>query len=218
MKHVFYSSLAFGGAAHGDSSRAVVMQAHLDTERHLARLAAEDPSFTYTSIREGLYSESTPIYTAFFDPRSSNPAGADEVLIPHDGEGPGIAWVKKDELGEASAKLIARYYAQADKFPHANATVLLTGNRAWTLAETVRALGEIAGRPGLRIRKVGVDEYAALPQVRAVFGSEEKATAWATAWDAVRAGETAVVTPDLEQILGRRPEDFDVAAKKYWAA
>lgn len=190
------------------------MQAHLDTERHLAKLASEDPSFTYTSIREGLYSESTPIYTAFFNPRSP----VDEVLIPHDGSGPGIAWVKKDELGEASARLIARYVRDGrDKFPYVNRKVLLTGNRAWTLAETVRVLGEIAGRPELRIRQVGVDEYARLPQVQAVFKSEEKARTWATAWEAVRAGETAVVTPELENILGRKPEEFDVTAKRHWA-
>lgn len=189
------------------------MQAHLDTERYLARLAAENPDFTYTSIREGLYSESTPIYTAFFNPR--NPVN--EVLIPHDGSGPGISWVKRDELGEASAELLAQYYAAREKSQFVNGKVLLTGTKVWTLAETVEVLAEIAGRKDVKIRQVSVDEYVKLPQVLAVFGEEEKARTWATAWEAIRAGETAVVTDDLERILGRKPEDFVVTAKKHWA-
>ncbi|KAB5527951.1 hypothetical protein GE09DRAFT_408722 [Coniochaeta sp. 2T2.1] len=215
VKHIFYSSLGFGTGLE-DRSLAVVMQAHLDTERYLAKLAWEDRSFTYTSIREGLYSESTPIYTAFFNPREK-PA-ADEILIPHDGSGPGIAWVKRDELGEASAKLIAAYVNDKSKFEFVNKKVLLTGSRVWSLAETVQVLGEIAGKPGLKIREVSVDEYVKLPQVQAMFGEDgEKARTWATAWKAVRRGETAVVTDDLERILGRKGEEFDVTARKHWA-
>lgn len=213
VKHIFYSSLGFGGDLQ-DHSLAVVMQAHLDTEKYLAKLASEDPSFTYTSIREGLYSESTPIYTAFFDPRSP----ADEILIPHDGSGPGVAWVKRDELGEASARLMASYVADPSAFPYTNGKVLLTGAKAWTLADTVKVLARVAGKEDVRIREVTVDEYVRLPQVLAVFGSEEKARTWATAWEAIKAGETAVVTDSLEKILGRKVEDFDVTVRKHWAS
>jgi hypothetical protein len=212
VRHIFYSSLGFGGQLE-DHSLAVVMQAHLDTERYLARLAGEDPGFTYTSIREGIYSESTPIYTAFFDPR--NPA--DEVLIPHDGSGPGVAWVKRDELGEASAKLIAQFVKSKEEFGLVNKKVLLTGPRVWTLAETVEFLAGLAGRKDVKIREGSVDEYVKLPQVLGVFGNEEKARTWATAWEAIKAGETAVVTDDMEKILGRKPEEFDVTVEKYWA-
>ncbi len=40
VRHLLYSSLAYAGAAESTTSRAVVMQAHLDTERHLRQLAA----------------------------------------------------------------------------------------------------------------------------------------------------------------------------------
>lgn len=84
VKHIFYSSLGFAsdvstGTLKSDSL-AVVMQAHLDSEKYLASLAKADTDFTYTSIREGLYTESFPIYTAFFNPKSA-PDGA-EVTIP----------------------------------------------------------------------------------------------------------------------------------------
>jgi hypothetical protein len=202
------------------------MQAHLDTERQLAQLAASSSSsstsgsdrpFTYTSIREGLYAESTPIYTAFFDPRTTK--DQNEIRIPHDGSAPGIAWVKRDELGEATAKLIARYAActhPAQEFEYVNRTVLLTGPRAWSLSETVEVLSQIAGRR-LRIKEVTVDQYAAQEAVLAKFGKRELARTWATAWEAIRAGETAVVTPELGRILGREPEAFDVAVRRHFA-
>lgn len=209
VKHIFYSSLGFGGNL-TDQSLAVVMQAHLDCERHLAKLAASDPAgFTYTSVREGLYSESFPIYTAFFDAARPTP----EIRIPHDGSGPGVAWVKRDELGEATARLIERYAkGPAEEFAYVNAKVLLTGNRPWTLAETAECLGQAIGE-NVGIRKVGLDEYASQPQVLGKFGTPEMGKSWASAWDAIRAGETAVVTPTLGEILGRRPEDFDVTIK-----
>lgn len=214
ISHIFYSSLGFAGN-YELNSRAEVMQAHLDTERHLAQIAAADSSFTYTSIREGLYAESTPIYTAFFDPRNSPAAENVETRIPHDGSGPGVAWVKRDELGEATAKLIASYAKDKKAFPFVNATVLLTGPRVWSLEETVQVLSGIAGRE-VKIREVSVDEYVKLPQVLEKFGSETLARTWATAWDAIRAGETAVVTPELGKILDREPEAFDVAVRKHF--
>jgi uncharacterized protein YbjT (DUF2867 family) len=197
------------------------MQAHLDTEQHLAKIAsdpANNGTFTYTAIREGLYAESTPIYTAFFDPRDPSSTLHDgAVCIPHDGSGPGVAWVKRDELGEASARLIARFAEEGrEGFEYVNRTVLLSGPRVWTLKETVGVLSEIAGRE-VRIREVSVDEYVKLPRVREVFGGEELARTWATAWEAIKAGETAVVTEGLRRILGREPEGFEVAVKKHFA-
>ena len=217
VKHIFYSSLGFAGD-YQDSSKAIVMQAHLDTERYLTEKASADPSFTYTAIREGLYAESTPIYTAFWNPADPEQV-TDEVLIPHDGGGPGVAWVKRDELGEASARLIAAYAEAAAKgdvagFPYVNSRVLLTGPRVWSLGDTVRVLGQAAGKEDVRVRQVSVEEYARLPRVVGRFGSQEKAKSWATAWEAIRAGETAVVTGVLEKILGRKPEEFDVTVLK----
>lgn len=220
MKHIFYSSLGFGSDLSSGSlksdSLAVVMQAHLDSEKHLASLATSDPGFTYTSIREGLYSESYPIYTGFFDPKSA-PDGAD-ITIPHDGSGPGVSWVKRDELGEASAKLIARYCGADGQFPQrlVNGKVLLSGSREISLAETVEILGKTVGKT-FKIRQISVDEYAKLSPVVGIFGEGEKPRTWATAWEAIRAGEAALVTKDLEEILGRKPEEYEKTIKEMLA-
>ncbi|KAJ6441405.1 MFS general substrate transporter [Purpureocillium lavendulum] len=287
VRHVFYSSLAFaadgsggdavGGAAErgdgpaqvGTTTRAEVMRAHLDTEAHLARLAREDPGFTYTVIREGLYSESYPIYTAFFDVRraaATSAAGQQqqhEILIPHDGSGPGISWVKRDELGEATARLIAQYAtataqgsedvdsddnnntdntgdapktpASSSPFLYVNAIVTLTGPRAYSLAETAAVLSRAVDYEGsraddsVRIREVSVDEYVVQRRVQAAFAGgndddddddldlhrgEALARTWATAWDAIRAGETALVDGTLRDVLGREPEAFEATIRR----
>lgn len=108
VKHVFYTSLAFdpaGGAA--------VMRAHRDSEAYL-----KESGLCYTIIREGIYSESWPLYfgrsniilyfvfklltksIGFFQPESSE----SDVYVPGDG---GIAWVNREDLGQGTAKLLA---------------------------------------------------------------------------------------------------------------
>lgn len=207
VKHIFYSSLGFA-LPNKSSTKAEVMGAHLDTEAHLAAVASKDPTFSWTSIREGLYSESYPIYTAFFD--VNNPTA--EICIPHDGTGRGVSWVKRDELGEATAKLIADYSMGSAGFQYVNQIVELTGPEEWTLRDTVHLIGRLIGRD-ITIKQVRVDEYASQPQVVSTFGSEELARTWATAWEAIRDGETAVVTGTLEKMLGRRPESYETTLR-----
>ncbi|KAH7327804.1 hypothetical protein B0I35DRAFT_346564 [Stachybotrys elegans] len=208
VKHIFYSSLAFA-LPENTTTKAEVMGAHLDSEEHLRSLSSMDPSFTWTSVREGLYHESYPIYTSFFDIR--NPV--EEILIPHDGSPPGISWANRDELGEATAILIAQYVKDPSTYTHKNEVVKLTGPTEWSLADTVKTLSAAIGKP-VRIRQISVDEYVALPQVLSYFGFEERARTWATAWDAIRAGEAAYVSNTLEELLGRKPEPFDVTIQK----
>jgi hypothetical protein len=84
----------------------------------------------------------------------------------------------------------------------------LTGPKSWTLKETVEVLSRAAGTD-MQIQQVSVDEYAKQPQVKDTFGSEELATTWATAWEAICAGETDAVTKTLGEILGREREPFE---------
>ncbi|KAL4860484.1 hypothetical protein BDV12DRAFT_209347 [Aspergillus spectabilis] len=213
VKHIFYSSLGFAGEETNNTSVAHVMGAHLATEKLLAELPG---TTTYTVVREGLYSESFPIYTNWFDLR--NPV--DEITIPHDGSGSGVAWVKRDELGEATAKLVARYAtatggnpAAVEEFPYVNKIVLLTGPRVYSLSEAVEVLGRVVGKD-VKIKPVTVDEYAAFDHKGLhTYHGVNLAREWATAWEAIRRGETAVVTPALKEILGREPEDYETTIR-----
>ncbi|UZP36932.1 hypothetical protein NXS19_004748 [Fusarium pseudograminearum] len=203
VTHIFYSSLGFASLGE-DFTKAEVMGAHLDSEKRLKELAERNSGFTFTSVREGLYSESFPIYTSFLDLK--NPPS--KVLIPHDGSGPGVSWVKRDELGEGTARLIASYAESPSEFGYINKIVTLTGTKSYTLAETMEVLSRAAGKD-FEIQQINVEEYINLPQIKEYFGTEEKATTWATAWEAIRAGETAGVTTTLKELLGREPESFE---------
>ncbi|GAA5948863.1 hypothetical protein JCM21900_003452 [Sporobolomyces salmonicolor] len=209
VRHVLYTSLAFAGPADSTSSVAQVMQAHLRTEAYLRDVHAQDPSFTYTVIREGIYSESTPLYTAFW----SYAKPTDTIRIPHDGKGPGVAWVKQDELGEATAKLLVQAHDQPETFEYKNKILILTGSRDWSLEETAKVLGKSVGMP-VKVEQVSIDEYASQPQVQSglTYGAGQWATKWATAFQAIRDGATATVTDDMRKILGREPEDFETTA------
>ncbi|KAI3572246.1 hypothetical protein IWW34DRAFT_855156 [Fusarium oxysporum f. sp. albedinis] len=88
-----------------------------------------------------------------------------------------------------AALLIASYTQSPSSFQHTNQIVTLTGPKSWILNETVEVLSRAA--------------------VKDTFGSEELATTWATAWEAIRAGETDAVTKTLGEILGREPEPFE---------
>jgi uncharacterized protein YbjT (DUF2867 family) len=90
IKHVYYTSLMFAG-----DSQAAVMQAHSATEKYL-----KERGLPYTIIREGIYSESYPLYFGYWKPGREG----SEVKVPY-GDG-GIAWVCRDDLGEGTAKLI----------------------------------------------------------------------------------------------------------------
>ncbi|KAL3458382.1 hypothetical protein BJX64DRAFT_266700, partial [Aspergillus heterothallicus] len=210
VKHIFYSSLGFAGD-YTSSSVAHVMGAHLQTEKFLSELPG---TMTYTVVREGLYSESFPIYTNWFDLR----APVAEVKIPHDGSGPGVAWVKRDELGEATARLVKGYASATggnpvQEFPYVNKIVLLTGSRVYSLNETVEILGRVAGKK-VRIVPVSVDEYAAFDHRGLhTYHGVNLAREWTTAWEAIRRGETAVVTPTMKEILGREPEDYETTIR-----
>ncbi|KZF19850.1 NmrA-like family protein [Xylona heveae TC161] len=224
VSHIFYTSLAFGGDCTSHTA-AHVMRAHLKTENYLHSLASDDtsPKFTYTSIREGLYAESWPMYTGFFNIKDeSHPS--DEIRIPHDGSGPGIAWAKLDELGEASAELVREYLTTGRSntpFRYTNKVMLLSGPRAYSLNETAEILGKIkAGgvKQQVRVKEISVDEYAATEIVREEVGSHapkgreagEPARKWATVFEAIRKGETEVTAAEeLERLLGRKPTGFE---------
>lgn len=182
------------------------MQAHLDTERYLAQRAADIPGFTYTVVRQGLYTESYGLYLAFLDLK--NPPA--ELKIPHDGKGPGISWVKRDELGEGTAHLIADYAQNPTNFSFVNDTLLLSGPQAVSLKESVETIGRVTGKE-IKIRQSSVEEWASQDSVKGAseYLAGDMAKHWATAYDALRRGEGALVTEHLRRLIGREPETFE---------
>jgi uncharacterized protein YbjT (DUF2867 family) len=187
------------------------MKPHLDTEKYLEECVHLYPGFNYTIIREGLYSESYDLYTAFFDPQ--NPV--DQIKIPHDGSGPGIAWVKREELGEGTAELLKTFVRNPDQFEYRNKTVILSGTKVLSLQETVDILAKIAKKP-VTICQVSAEEFGQQPKVgqNFTYRGVDYGTAWATAFEAFRRGEASHVSPLLRELLGREPEDFETTVSQ----
>ncbi|ODM22799.1 hypothetical protein SI65_00388 [Aspergillus cristatus] len=192
VSHIFYSSLAFAGNL-SPTSVASVMGTHLLTEQYLSSLLAQGPA-TYTAIREGLYSESFPVYTEWFD--IHNPV--EEITTPHSGDGPGIAWAKTDELGEATAKMIVSYVQSSGDFPWLNKAVLLSGPQVLSLKETVDILGRVTGKD-MRIKEISAVEYAELPfKDKYWYPGVNLLKDYTSCWEAFRR---------------RKPEDFETTVR-----
>jgi len=174
VKHVYYTSLAFA-----DDSVATVMQAHLQTEAYL-----KASGLVYTIIREGLYTESYHLYAGYFDAKETK-----EVVVPGDG---GVTFVTIDELGEATAKIVAAGEGYENK------KLLLSGAKPHTIKDLAALLSTILGRE-IPVKYVSEEEYVKTfePKVG------EVAKKWATTYRALERGETAVVDSSLPTILGR---------------
>ncbi|KAF3392632.1 hypothetical protein F1880_008910 [Penicillium rolfsii] len=185
------------------------MAAHLDSEAHLKELARSNPGLSWTSIREGLYSESFPVYAGFQD--FKNPPST--IKIPQEGDGFGVSWASQHELGEASARLIASYAKSPSTFKYTNKIVTLSGPKSWTWAEVAEVISRVTGKD-ITIEVVSLEEYKNLPQIKAYFGTEE-IKSLDSAWEAIRAGEAAGVTTSLTEILGRDPEPFEKTVEKF---
>lgn len=188
------------------------MLAHLDTEAYLASLLSDH--FSYTIVRQGLYSESFPVYTANFDLQKARASSESEfkIRIPHDGSGPGLAWAKRSELGEATANLLALYAKSPSTFEYINKTIILSGPVSYSLNDTADNFSNAINK-SVKIEEVTVDEYSRQQGVG--YGSDtfELNRLWATAFEGVRHGEAATITTHLRELLGREPEDFETTIR-----
>lgn len=116
-------------------------------------------------------------------------------------------------MGEATALILdSLFFRRSDE--HKNRLLLLTGEKEWTLKETVKLLGSVLGRDDIRIEEVSVDDYAEQVKGTLVYGGQDYAKKWATAWEGIRRGETAFITRTMREILGREPEPFDVTIRQ----
>ena len=100
VSHI-YTSLAFAfGSRGGEGEResvAAVMEGHLATEADL-----RGSGVTYTTIREGVYSEAALVS---WRPDGADWSDSDSTAVPC-GDG-GIAWVDRRDLAEGMAKVMA---------------------------------------------------------------------------------------------------------------
>jgi uncharacterized protein YbjT (DUF2867 family) len=180
VKHVYYTSLGFK-----NDSKAGVMRAHLRTEAHLK----QQTKISYTIIREGLYSESWPLYFGHF--ASDGKETRQEFVVSGDGE---ISWTSVADLGLATARIIT------DQKHDANETVFLSQRKTMTLKEIAHTLGR-------QLRVVSDEEY--VQHYIKDHGMDEPFLRWwVSTYPSLAAGHCRIDDPLLESLLGRDPESF----------
>ncbi|RDW81243.1 putative NmrA-like family protein [Aspergillus mulundensis] len=181
VKHVWYTSLAFGGFS--DDSKAAVQQAHLTTERLL-----KESGITYTSIREGVYTEAFPVFMNWYPDSTA-------VTLPADGE---IAYTRRAELGEATARIMLRG-------GYENQIVLFTAEETITAKEVVDIINETTKR-AVKFEIVSPEEYvrvnSASDQGRKPRAFFEMVSTW---WEDIAKGELRTTHPLMREVLGRAP-------------
>ena len=188
--HVYYASLALGRP-----SRAGVMRAHLRTEAHLASLQAAG-RLRVTVLRQGLYSESWPLYLGYFFDARHDARGA--VKLGGDGK---VCWTAIADLGVANALVLAQPGGDwAGKTCYLS-TAPAGARDLQEVAALVSAARRGRGQPAVRVEIVGRPEHER--HYVEDRGLDRPAVEWwATTYDALADSEGLVDDPTLGRLLG----------------
>ncbi|ORY07938.1 hypothetical protein BCR34DRAFT_489046 [Clohesyomyces aquaticus] len=193
VKHIYYTSLAFGRP-----SKAAVMRAHIRTEDYLESLSARD--ITYTVIREGLYNETWPLYFGYYFGLKDEQRT--EVLVCGDGE---ISWTAIEDLGFVTAKIITAPLEQ-----WRNKTLYLSQARTASLKDIADMVSKARGEEEVKVKVVGRKEYE---DFYVGMGTERDAVEWwSSTYEALEDGECEIRDQTLESILkeaGRSPKAIE---------
>ncbi|KAK6826065.1 hypothetical protein PG987_013559 [Apiospora arundinis] len=194
VRHVYYSSLAFG-----NPSKSGVMRAHVRTEAYLESLR-DGGKVEVTVLREGLYNESWPLYLGYFFDVQNDERGT--VKLGGDGK---ICWTAIADLGVANALVLTQ---PGDEW--AGRTVYLSTAPAGAGHEGDRGDGkvevEIVGRKEHE-RHYVEDRGMDRPGVEW----------WATTYDALEDGECLIDDPTLGRLLdsvGRKAVPIEETVKE----
>ena len=184
VRHVVYTSFA-GAAADATFT--------LGRDHHDAEAAIREAGLVSTLLRDNFYSDLLPFF-----------ADDSGVMRGPAGEGRVAAVARADVADVATAVL----RSPAD---HANATYVLTGPEALTLAEVAARAGAVLGR-SLSFEDETVE--AAYASRRAAYGAADwQLDAWVSTYTAIRDGSCAEVTGDVERVSGHPARTLEEALR-----
>lgn len=158
-----------------------LMKRHFQTEDYI-----KESGLTHVFFRNALYMDTVPLFVGekVFDTGINLPAG--------DGK---VAFALRRELGEAAANVLAQSVT-GDK------VYRLTGHEAWSFGDVAQTLTELSGKD-VRYTPVETSAFKAQMKERGVPEPQiEKVAAFQAD---VKNGQEEEVTPELEELLGRRP-------------
>lgn len=199
VKHIYYTSLAFG-----NPSKAGVMRAHIRTETYLNELA-EQGKVNYTIIREGLYNESWPLYFGYYYGLKDDKRK--EVIVA--GDGP-ISWTAIADMAYATARILSAPSAE-----WMGKTLYLSQNRTWTLHEISRIVSRVRAED-VSLKVVSRKEYEDY-YVKEKNMERPAVEWWSTTYEALKDGECDIKDATLEKILneaGRKLKPLDATIEE----
>lgn len=163
-----------------DSLANELMKRHFQTEDYL-----KESGLTHILFRNALYMDTIPAF-------GGNVLAAGINLPAGDGR---VAFALRSEQGEAIANVLAQSVS-------GDSTYRLTGPEAWSYRDVASTLSELSGKD-VRYTPVETSAFEAQMKARGVPGPQiEKIVAFQTD---IRNGQEEEVTPELEELLGRRP-------------
>jgi len=149
---------------------------------------------TYTFLRDNFYSDLLPFF-----------ADDQGVIRGPAGEGRVAAVARADVADVATAVL----RSPAD---HADATYLLTGPEAMTMAEVAARAGAVLDRE-LRFEDETIE--AAYASRKAAYGAEDwQLDAWVSTYTAIKDGSASEVTHDVERVSGHPARTLEEALQE----
>jgi NAD(P)H dehydrogenase (quinone) len=183
--HIVYTS--FAGAA--PDATFTLGRDHWDAEQ-----AIRESGMTFTFLRDNFYSDLLPFF-------------ADEQGVIRGPAGPGrVAAVARADVADVATAVLR------SPTDHADATYVLTGPEALTLAEVADRAGPVLGR-SLRFEDESVE--AAYASRKAAYGAEDwQLDAWVSTYTAIKDGSCAEVTHDVERVAGHPARTLEQAIQE----
>jgi NAD(P)H dehydrogenase (quinone) len=175
VRHVVYTS--FFGA--DPDCTFTLGRDHFATEQHI-RASGMD----FTFLRDNFYLDVLPLFAAP-DGVLRGPAGAGRV-----------AAVAREDVARAALAVLGAPEA------HRGATYDLSGPEALTMNEVAETITRVTGRKVTFHDETVEEAYASRRRWEA---HQWQYDAWVSTYTAIRAGEVAGVTGDVERLTGRRP-------------
>ncbi|KAL5377563.1 hypothetical protein DPSP01_009755 [Paraphaeosphaeria sporulosa] len=198
VKHIYYTSLAFG-----NPSKAGVMRAHIRTEKYLSDLA-DKGKVDYTIIREGLYNESWPLYFGYYFRLRDEKRH--QVVVA--GDGP-ISWTSIADMAFGTAQIIS---APSDTWK--GKTLYLSQTETCSLEDIARKVSSAQGQD-IHLKVVSKKEYE---DHYAASGTERASVEWwSSTYEALKNGECDIKDDTLKTMLreaGREPTSIDETIAK----
>jgi uncharacterized protein YbjT (DUF2867 family) len=180
VKHVYYTSLAFG-----DKSDAGVMRAHLRTEEFL-----KGQGVKVTVLREGLYNESWPLYLGYYSPGDDE---RESIVLCGDGK---ISWTAISDLGLANALVLV---APGEEYEGKTLYLSAPKSNAMSLEEVAGFVGRVKGKD-IKVKVVSREEYVRY-YVEERGAERDSVEWWSTSYGALEKGECLIEDVTLEKLL-----------------